>query len=41
MLVTVTTPTQLESALNDWIAEADAEERRIVKKVFRQFMGGQ
>ena len=38
MLVTVTTPTQLNNALNDWIAESDSEERRIVKKVFDQFM---
>jgi len=38
MLVTVTTATQLENALNDWISESDSEERRIVKKVFDQFM---
>jgi hypothetical protein len=38
MLVTVTTATQFESALNYWISESDSEERRIVKKVFDQFM---
>ena len=38
MLVYVVTPEQLESAFQNWIQETGSDERKIVHKVFKQFM---
>ena len=38
MLVYVVTPEQLESAFLNWIQETGSDERKIVHKVFKQFM---
>jgi hypothetical protein len=38
MLVYVVTPEQFESAFLNWIKETDSDDRKIVHKVFNQFM---
>ena len=38
MLVYVVTPEQFESAFLNWVKETGSDERKIVHKVFKQFM---